>query len=316
MPEKQTIKLETQQAQSVPVERVSPSTGEVRLRKWQSKLTYKDPEEEALADINKTGEELKQLAHSSTLPRSFKAKAPLDTKDALEAIGKQLKESSVVDSPSKPQLSGTSTLPRAHRRKTGIDHRVSTSKNQTEESHQPNSSSTISRLGISKTDSRDDVRQRAENITKTEFIPEIRLNSSSPVKLRAEPEIMNDEGFEETQSLVSETPSQGASSGNYEGDFVESPKSKSGPKLLRADSSGSGDTSSGINVKQVSWSSKPYKRPKMKMNLPTTITTTSYTVAIPLYKFSRKSLDSKYCFSIPNYEKKITINPKFPGPEE
>uniref|UniRef100_A0A146M1M5 FH2 domain-containing protein 1 n=2 Tax=Lygus hesperus TaxID=30085 RepID=A0A146M1M5_LYGHE len=252
--EKQVIKPETQQAQSVPVETISSSDKELRLKKWQDKLKYRDPEEEALADINKSGEELKKLAHSSTLPRSFKAKTPLDTKDALEAIGKQLKESSVVDSPTKPD-SSNNTLPRSYRRKTGIDHgEVATASKKLTEESQPNRS-TISRLGISKTDSKDEISKTHAStndpkVSKNELIPEIRLNASSPVKVRAEHEL-NDEGFEETQSLVSETPSQGASSGNYEGDFVESPKSKTGPKLLRADSSGSGDTSSGIGGKQV-----------------------------------------------------------------
>ncbi|CAB0020214.1 unnamed protein product [Nesidiocoris tenuis] len=216
-------------AQPYAVEK-SSSDKEMRLKKWKDKLTYRDSEEEALADINKTGEELKKLAHSSTLPRSFKAKIPIDTKDALEAIGKQLKETSIVDSPS-----NSSTLPRALRRKTGIDHsEVAAASEQSKESHQPaRTGSTASRLGISETDSSNQNR-----------IPEIRLNITTPIKVRTESEFLNDEGFEETQSLASETPSQGASSGNYEGDFAESPKSKTGPKLLRADSSGSGDTSS------------------------------------------------------------------------
>ncbi|XP_014252125.1 FH2 domain-containing protein 1 isoform X2 [Cimex lectularius] len=46
------------------------------------------------------------------------------------------------------------------------------------------------------------------------------------IKVKTREHEMNDEGFEETQSLVSESPSQGASSGNYEGDVVDAPKSK------------------------------------------------------------------------------------------
>ena len=51
---------------------------------------------------------------------------------------------------------------------------------------------------------------------KSEFIPEIRIQTSTPnnaatAKVKNEHEL-NDEGFEETQSLVSETPSQGTSS--------------------------------------------------------------------------------------------------------
>lgn len=72
---------------------------------------------------------------------------------------------------------------------------------------------------------------------KNEFIPEIKVHASTPshVKGRSEHD-QNDEGFEETQSLVSETPSQGTSS-----DVVDLPsKSKRRPgRIIRADSSGS-----------------------------------------------------------------------------
>ncbi|KAL0275923.1 UNVERIFIED_CONTAM: hypothetical protein PYX00_003637 [Menopon gallinae] len=83
------------------------------------------------------------------------------------------------------------------------------------------------------------------NQDKSEFIPEIRVRASTPggIKGRSEHDL-NDEGFEETQSLASETPSQGTSSGcNYEQDSVDcgNTRKRTG-KLNRADSSGSGDT--------------------------------------------------------------------------
>lgn len=72
---------------------------------------------------------------------------------------------------------------------------------------------------------------------KSEFIPEIKVHATTPshVKGRSEHDL-NDEGFEETQSLVSETPSQGTSS-----DVVDSSsKSKRRPgRIIRTDSSGS-----------------------------------------------------------------------------
>lgn len=88
------------------------------------------------------------------------------------------------------------------------------------------------------------------NQDKSEFIPEIRVQANTPSHLKSKTEHeLNDEGFEETQSLGSETPSQGTSSGcNYEQDSVDSPRvnrdvdrNRTG-KLNRADSSGSGDT--------------------------------------------------------------------------
>ncbi|XP_066999083.2 uncharacterized protein form3 [Anabrus simplex] len=102
---------------------------------------------------------------------------------------------------------------------------------------------------------------------KSDFIPEIRIHASTPNhtksgNIRNEHEL-NDEGFEETQSLVSETPSQGTSSGcNYEIDVIDAPRSKSREdkysssspqrgRLIRADSSGSGDTSSSTTQPQL-----------------------------------------------------------------
>lgn len=83
------------------------------------------------------------------------------------------------------------------------------------------------------------------NQDKSEFIPEIRVRASTPGGLKGRSEHdLNDEGFEETQSLASETPSQGTSSGcNYEQDSVDcgNTRKRTG-KLNRADSSGSGDT--------------------------------------------------------------------------
>lgn len=80
---------------------------------------------------------------------------------------------------------------------------------------------------------------------KNEFIPEIKVRASTPGKPRNEHEL-NDEGFEETQSLASETPSQGTSSGgnfdSIESAIATDAERKRGGKLDRADSSGSGDT--------------------------------------------------------------------------
>ncbi|XP_047102012.1 uncharacterized protein LOC124721206 [Schistocerca piceifrons] len=108
---------------------------------------------------------------------------------------------------------------------------------------------------------------------KSDFIPEIRINASGPGHLksginRTEHE-MNDEGFEETQSLISETPSHGTSSGcNYDPDITDSPRSLSGgcqssrirtrpAHVIRADSSGSADTSSSTNAAQTQVSDLP-----------------------------------------------------------
>ncbi|XP_072749439.1 uncharacterized protein Form3 [Anoplolepis gracilipes] len=64
---------------------------------------------------------------------------------------------------------------------------------------------------------------RQNSMFRSRFIPDINVTSSSPSsgKVTRDQEL-NDEGFEETQSLVSETLSQETSSGNYETDTHDS----------------------------------------------------------------------------------------------
>ncbi|KAK0178259.1 hypothetical protein PV328_002226 [Microctonus aethiopoides] len=59
---------------------------------------------------------------------------------------------------------------------------------------------------------------------KSKFIPDINISSTAPLATKGKDQEMNDEGFEETQSLVSETLSQETSSGNYETDIHDSPR--------------------------------------------------------------------------------------------
>lgn len=262
VPQTQVIKPETQQAQSIPVEKLSPKDKESRLKKWQDKLKSKieiDPEEEAIANIEKSSEELQKLSTSATLPRSFRRNTSVDPKDVLEAIGKQLKETSEAEKQSDDcklteainRLSASSTLPRSYRRRTNIDQsdvakaikRFSTNQ---DEFDKP---SPLSQSNLKTSTPQSIPDNNKSPFVKNDFIPEIKIHVNTPGKCRNEHDL-NDEGFEETQSLVSETPSQGASSGNFEGDFVDAPKPRTeSKKLLRADSSGSGDTSSGVHTK-------------------------------------------------------------------
>ena len=61
---------------------------------------------------------------------------------------------------------------------------------------------------------------KQNSMFKSRFIPDISV-ASMPVN-KARDQELNDEGFEETQSLVSETLSQETSSGNYETDTHDS----------------------------------------------------------------------------------------------
>jgi len=64
---------------------------------------------------------------------------------------------------------------------------------------------------------------RQSSMFRSRFIPDINVTSSSlPSSGKSKDQELNDEGFEETQSLVSETLSQETSSGNYEMDTHDS----------------------------------------------------------------------------------------------
>lgn len=63
---------------------------------------------------------------------------------------------------------------------------------------------------------------RQSSMFRSRFIPDINVTSSPPSSGKSKDQELNDEGFEETQSLVSETLSQETSSGNYETDTHDS----------------------------------------------------------------------------------------------
>ncbi|XP_043277907.1 uncharacterized protein form3 [Venturia canescens] len=64
-----------------------------------------------------------------------------------------------------------------------------------------------------------------QSLLKNRFIADrMSISSSPPLGVKVKEQEMNDEGFEETQSLVSETLSQETSSGNYETDAHDSPR--------------------------------------------------------------------------------------------
>lgn len=77
----------------------------------------------------------------------------------------------------------------------------------------------------------------------------------------------NDEGFEETQSLMSESPSQGASSGgNYEADLVDAAHvyNKTKPKAKNANSSS--EISKTVKTKSVATAAKPNNNRNFERN--------------------------------------------------
>lgn len=80
----------------------------------------------------------------------------------------------------------------------------------------------------------------SNSMFRSRFIPDISVTTSPQVSLvKAKEQELNDEGFEETQSLVSETLSQETSSGNYETDTHDS--TRCSPAELRYNGTTSGD---------------------------------------------------------------------------
>lgn len=281
IPDKQVLRPPIQQVQSYPVIPQTPQDTESRLKKWQDRLKYRGNEikmeEEAIGDIIKSGEELQNLGKSSTLPRSIRHRSSISRSDVMEALKQPFKNeteeshsNSQQPSPIEPSSHNTRSLPRSMRHRSNIepsdvsqairkygfqqnpslpDSKLNITNDRTQEKLGIGSNNIINQT-TSKT-SLSDTKAKAAAQHKNEFIPEIKVQASTPSKQRAEHEL-NDEGFEETQSLVSETPSQGTSSGcNYEGDSTDAQKKKAS-KLTRADSSGSGETNVGANKSKIS----------------------------------------------------------------
>jgi len=217
--ETQVLVAPKMQAQSVPINE-SGADKDARLKAWQDRLKYHGTPiqndatrvaQEAITDINKVGSELKNI--DSTSRASSKITPP-----------RLLTQTSRRDNIPKKD-----DCVRKDRARSNID------------------SKQVSEALKSRQTSRLVPTAKTPAVRKSDFIPEIRIRTSAPGvgKHRTEHEL-NDEGFEETQSLVSESLSQNTSSGNL--DSLESPlannesERKRGGKLDRADSSGSGDT--------------------------------------------------------------------------
>ncbi|XP_017299460.1 uncharacterized protein LOC103508941, partial [Diaphorina citri] len=80
IPSKQLIRPNTLQVQSVAVNKLEPQDSESRLKRWKDKIQYKDTEEDAMMHITKSGEELKNLQRSATLPRSTRFRSIMNRK--------------------------------------------------------------------------------------------------------------------------------------------------------------------------------------------------------------------------------------------
>nr|CAD7426280.1 unnamed protein product [Timema monikensis] len=245
---------------------------ESRLRKWQDRLRYRGGKgdgsdmvtEEAVKHINSAGEELQNLA-KVTSRASSRLKADEDNVEEtkLEQLstgtdgrGSSSHRNRVRSMIDPKQVEEALKQKIVDRERGATQNRSFISRSR----HQPIIESSPVTVTANAEEKRFDDRERRSR-QKSEFIPEIKVQASTPshIKTNRSEHDLNDEGFEETQSLVSETPSQGTSSGcNYEGDVTDSAK-KSGDnvkrrpgRLIRADSSGSGDTSSSTNPPQLS----------------------------------------------------------------
>lgn len=277
IPDKQVLKPTTLQVQSYPVASQTPQDTESRLKKWQDRLKYRpneiQMEEEAIDNIIKSGEELQNLGKSSTLPRSMKNRRSISRTEIFESVQPLSSNEATSEPKDSSNVAGSfHSLPRSSRHRSNIDQsdvsqairkygneqdqpvafKCKPRKEQQvhDENNSKNNCIKVESSIIKPQTVRESTKNRGNTQIRSEFIQEIRVQASTP-KQKSEHE-MNDEGFEETQSLVSETPSQGTSSGcNYEGESIELPKSR-GKKLTRADSSGSGGSNSEVTRNKIS----------------------------------------------------------------
>ncbi|XP_034249278.1 formin-J isoform X3 [Thrips palmi] len=259
IPEKQILRPNTQQAHSSVIsaaqELTHPLTEESqkRLKKWQDRLNHRpSPEketgrdkvaddsdgvtQEALADISKSSKELQNLDVTSRAGRSSsRFLTGIDRNDVLLALRNRPNESKVTPRDRVRSMIEPSQVHEALKQSRGGGELTPTVP------RVPKGPSACSQYLLHGSPAVHTAKTRQSN----ELIPEIRVQASTPAghgKLRSEHDLL-DEGFEETQSLVSETPSQGTSS-----DVVDSPARKKTAPLTRADSSGSGETSSSTNL--------------------------------------------------------------------
>ncbi|XP_034177466.2 FH2 domain-containing protein formin 3 isoform X2 [Osmia lignaria lignaria] len=228
------------------------------LRTWQDKLKRREASsfdiDTALADIVRSGEDLQHLSRplthrSSRLPVSQPPPVVAVTNTVLSPVMQE----------SRPREPSLTVLPERavtsrERQRSMIDpsqvkeaiRLANNPPSQVNQSNQNDGTTTTSRSRKSddsrkeeriedRTDSIDDSKRRKTNdqirsdTTDTSpfhgrYVPDINVTSppALPSSAKGRELEMNDEGFEETQSLVSETLSQETSSGNYETDTHDS----------------------------------------------------------------------------------------------
>lgn len=260
IPEKQILRPNTQQAHSSAIsaaqELTHPLTEESqkRLKQWQDRLNHRpspDKEtgrekvaddsdgvtQEALADISKSSKELQNLDVTSRAAKaSSRFLTGIDRNDVLQAIRNRPSELRITSRDRVRSMIEPSQVHEALKQSRGGGGEITPTIPRVRKGP-----SACSQYLLHGSPAVHNGKTRQSN----ELIPEIRVQASTPAghgKLRSEHDLL-DEGFEETQSLVSETPSQGTSS-----DVVDSPARKKTAPLNRADSSGSGETSSSTNL--------------------------------------------------------------------
>lgn len=276
---------------------LSPEDKESRLKKWQDRLKYRGSQdegkvtEEAMADITNAGEELQNLDRVPSFRTSYRYKQGGDQADSFKLEKERFGSSVSSDSKNTETRTRPRNLTNVNRERVRsmieprqVEEALKLNRENVFPNHRKSevnrsfvlkgsgpdkhTSKTSGLTSYNSTNPRESHKDEVLNATsqnakiKSNFIPEICVQASMPghakgSQNRNEHEL-NDEGFEETQSLVSETLSQETSSGcNYEIDATDSSRSKSSEykrskgkqaDIMRADSSGSGDTSSSTNA--------------------------------------------------------------------
>ncbi|XP_015516525.2 uncharacterized protein LOC107221879 isoform X1 [Neodiprion lecontei] len=229
------------------------------LRIWQSRLQQrsagkKDEINTALKEITKSGEDLQHLARTpSNNVQSQRASLrgslvmqPAPIIPVTNTVLSPVMQETRPREPSVMVVDQARAIPNRERNRSMID------PSQVKEALRVSAEACLT----TNEDNKIQINEpKQTSMFKTKFIPDISVTSNPVSKAKVEQEF-NDEGFEETQSLVSETLSQGTSSGgNYETDAQDSAHNSLPPKIQRGNDE-TDDRNVGSKAKAVKQASK------------------------------------------------------------
>lgn len=223
-------------------EEQKPEDSDPLLRIWQNRLQQRNTVKKdeigiALKEIAKSGEDLQHLARTSSNPmqsqraglRGTPVVQPAPIIPVTNTVLSPVMQETRPREPSVIVVDQARAIPNRERNRSMID------PSQVKEALSVSAEACLATNEDVHRIQTSTPKQTSSSMFKTKFIPDINVTTNPVIaKVKAEQEF-NDEGFEETQSLVSETLSQGTSSGgNYETDAQDSAPHSPPSKIQRS----------------------------------------------------------------------------------